>query len=95
MWVVTTLNIPLTTSFNAHVPLRPNFYDPRAFDSLHLWYLIANRTNDIKRNCCHKIRQENPVKKSPSLSVFELGIHFHFYIYGNIKKGWVKKRMAS
>ena len=91
MYVVTTLNNPHTTSFNVHVPLRPNFCDPRAFDSLPLWYLIANRKNDIKRNCCRKIKQENQLKGWNCLAVFKLGIHFHFYIYGNIKKGWVKR----
>ena len=91
MCVGTTMNNPHTLSFNAYAQI----FVSQVLDSLPLWYLIANRKNDIKRNCCRKIKQENQLKGWNCLAVFKLGIHFHFYIYGNIKKGWVKKRMAS
>ena len=58
MCVGTTLNNPRTLSFNVYTQA----FVSHVFDSLPLWYLIANRKNDIKRNCCRKIKQENQLK---------------------------------
>ena len=91
MCVGTTINNPHTLRFNAYAQI----FVSQVLDSLPLWYLIANRKNDIKRNCCRKIKQENQLKGWNLFGGFWIRHSLSLLNSWQNKKGLGKKRIVS